>query len=348
MLINDRAAKHELRVSARTQDRIMSAADGVKQLSYNQIEGKLVELITALFPKVSAINGFARNYVDEYFRLWKQAAEWSPDFIRCLGFTPGETSVIARALVRDLVLRLCYLESCERRLSSLRFSEAELALLRHDSPTQVYQALIAERSRLREVSQEKLAEQLGQADDRSLRRLKSGESLPTLNLLLDLKPPETGHRLLAGIGFVDRLLKTLGLHTSVLRHELLPVASVFFRKHPSALKGFRGGVPVLTDGGQAEFEARDFEGFAEYGGYLLLHPGFNELWPEMPDALWRCHLYTLQFARVQDLAQKYLQFSAEKDDSMLERRLDQYEAESNGCRYGWMDRFDPPASGAKS
>lgn len=326
----------------------MSAAGGVKQRSYDQIEGKLVGLIAALFPKVSAINGFASKYVDEYFRLWKVAAEWSPDFIRCLGFTPGETSVIARALVRDLVLRLCYLESCERRLSSLHFSEAELALLRHDSPTQVYQALICDEARRREVSQEDLAEQLSLAADRSLRRLKSGESLPTLNLLLDLKQPETGHRLLAGIGFVERLLKTLGLHASVLRHELLPVASVFFRRHPSALKSFRGSVPVRTNGGQAASETCDFEGFVGYGERLLLHPGFNELWPEMPDALWRCHLYTLQFACVLDLAQKYLQFSAEKDDSMLERRLREYEVESNGCPYQWMGRLCPPASGATS
>lgn len=61
------------------------AAQTVKQSGYDKAEGKLVELITALFPTVSGVNGFARKYVNEYFRLWKHAAEWSPHFAECLG-----------------------------------------------------------------------------------------------------------------------------------------------------------------------------------------------------------------------------------------------------------------------
>src|SRR5438105_2975609 len=169
------AVKHQLPISQRTQERI-KAAKVVKQRSYDEVEGKLAELIKALFPKVSVVNGFAKKYVDEYFRLWKQAAEWSPQLAKCLGFKPTEPSVLGRALVRDLILRLCYLESCERRLRRISFGEAELAFLRHDCPAQVYQALISDLARLHKISQEKLAERLG-VTERSLSRAKRGESL---------------------------------------------------------------------------------------------------------------------------------------------------------------------------
>lgn len=81
-------AEHKLPSSPRTRDRI-NAAEAVKQRSYDEIEVKLVELLMALFPTVSSVNGFAQKYVDEYFRLWKQAAEWSPKFAQHLGFMPG-------------------------------------------------------------------------------------------------------------------------------------------------------------------------------------------------------------------------------------------------------------------
>jgi len=123
-------------------------------------ETNLGELITALFPRVAVVNGFAKKYVNEYFRLWKQAAEFAPAWVKCLGFEPGEPHMLGRALVRDLVLRLGYLESCERRLNKQGFCEAELAFLQHDSPPQVYRPLISEQMRLQKISQEKLAERL--------------------------------------------------------------------------------------------------------------------------------------------------------------------------------------------
>ena len=100
------AHRHELPIRRRTKDRI-KAAVVVKQSSYGDIEGKLVELITTLFPKVSTANRFAKKYVDEYFRLWKGAAEIAPAWATCLGFRPGGSSVLSRALARDFVLRLC-------------------------------------------------------------------------------------------------------------------------------------------------------------------------------------------------------------------------------------------------
>lgn len=322
------ASNHRLPISQRTQERIR-AAEAVKQCSYDEIETKLVELVTTLFPKVSAVNGFAKKYVDEYFRLWKQAGEIVPTWTKCLGFKPGESGVLGRALVRDLVLRLCYLESCERRLTKKRFDEAELAFLQHDSPGQVYQNLLSETARRHKMSQEKLAERLN-ADDRKLRRHKRGDHPPPLQLLLKLKPQRTGHCLLAGIGFFDQLLKTLGLHKSVLRHEFLPIASVFFRKHPTALAEFKRST---------QRRMCDFERFVELGDELMLHPGFEELWPEMPDALWRCHLYTLRYARVVDLAQAYYQNSKDDSDSRLEDFLLVAEHESDSCPYRWMEKL---------
>jgi transcriptional regulator with XRE-family HTH domain len=94
----------------------------------------------------------------------------------------------------------------------------ELSFLGFDTPTQVYQNLINDQP----LSQEQLAEALGVADDGSLRRIKRGESIPPFRLLLKLKPPNARHRLLAGVGFVDQLLRSLGLQKSVLRHEFLP------------------------------------------------------------------------------------------------------------------------------
>ena len=166
--------------------------------------------------------------------------------------------------------------------------------------------------------------------------MKRGVSLPSFTLLLDLKQPETGHRLLAGVGFVDELLKTLGLHESVRRNEFLAIASVFFQNHPAALETFTGTIPGTTKSGETEVEAYNFERFAAFGDRLLLHPGFETLYSEMPDALWRCHLYTLQFARIVDLAQAYYQFSTEVSDSPLEDVLHEAEHETDGSPYRWM------------
>jgi len=141
------AVRHKLPVSKRTQERIK--ADGrVNQDRYEEIEVGLVNLVTSFFPNVSVVNNFAQKYVDEYFRLWKQAAEYTPKWVECHGLSPTESTVIGRALVRDLILRLCYLESCERRLSGLQFDETEMAYLRHDYPAQAYQVLISAKTKL--------------------------------------------------------------------------------------------------------------------------------------------------------------------------------------------------------
>ena len=331
------ADEHELPISQRTKVRI-KAAGIVKQSSYDEIESKLVEMVSALFPNISAINGFARKYVNEYFRHWKCAGDIAPTWIKSLGFEPGESSVLGRAFIRDLVLRLCYLESSERRLSNRAFDEAEMAFLRHDCPKQVYQALISERARSEKMSQEKLAEKLA-THDRALRRIKAGEEAPPLKLVISLKPAPAGHRLLAGNGFVDHLLRTLGLEKSVLHNEFLSIASVFFRHHPTILKDFVGRIARQTESGEVRHEACDFEKYIGYGDHLLLHPGFEGLYPEMPDAMWRCHLYTLQFARIVDLAQAYYQFAKEDSDAPLEKFLREAENESNGCPYRWMEKL---------
>ena len=113
-----------------------------------------------------------------------------------------------------------------------------------------------------------------------------------------------------------------------------------------------GSIPRTTESEATEFEAFDFERFAAFGDGLLLHPGFKTLYSEMPDALWRCHLYTLQFARIVDLAQAYHQFSTEVSDSPLEDVLHEAEHETDGSPYRWMDKLRlhkgvlplPPAS----
>lgn len=332
------ADKHGLPISRRTQERIKNG-QGVKQSSYDEIEEKLIELISALFPKVSAVNGFARKYVDEYFRLWKQSAEIAPIWVKSLGLVPGDSSVLGRALVRDLVLRLCYLESCERRLNNEQFSEAELCYLRHDTPTQVYQNLISDQARLRKLSQEKLAEALGVAEDGSLRRIKRGESIPLFKLLLKLNPPTADHRLLAAIGLVDHLLRHLGLHKSILRHELLPVAGVFFRSHPAALETFIGKILQQQDDGEVKEVTCDFEAFIGFGGYAFLHPGFDRLWPEMPDALWRAHVSSLRSGSLAHLAQAYFQFSQLECDEQLVKFMEEAEFESRGCTDQWKTKL---------
>jgi hypothetical protein len=175
--------------------------------------------------------------------------------------------------------------------------------------------------------------------EKSLHRIKGGKSLPSYKLLRDLKPSDTGHRLLTGLGFIDQLLKQLGLHKSILRHEFLAAASVFFRYHPPILKAFIGSITRKSEWGEIRNEECDFQGFIAYGDYLLLHPGFQELWTEMPDALWRCHLHTLQFARNADLAQAYFQFATKSDDEPLEDFLHAAEQESGDSQHHWMAKL---------
>ncbi len=331
------ATKHRLPISPRTQERI-KAAKPVKQCSYEEIEAKLVELVTALFPKVSAVNGFAKKYVGEYFRLWKGAAEISPLWVKHLGFKPGENTVLGRALFRDLVLRLCYLESCERKLNQECFAEGELEFFEYESPFQLYRALISQEAQLRNMAVENLAIEM-KVTGKSLQRIKGSKALPKFKLLLALKPASEGHRLLAGIGFMDQLLKNLGLQQSGLREEFLSAASAFFRFHPAALDTFKGIIFSKADSGEIRKEVRKFAGYIAFGDNLMLHPGFNELWEEMPDALWRCHLHTLQFARNVDLAQAYYQFAAVDSDTLLEKFLQAVEHESAECPHGWLAKL---------
>ena len=331
------ADKHRLPDRKRTHERI-KAAKPVKLAAYEEIETKLVKLVSALFPKVSAVNGFAKKYVNEYFQLWKGAAEVGPEWAKCLGFNPGENAIIGRALLRDLVLRLCYLESCERKLNQERFPEVELEFLGYASPAQLYQALIFQEAERRKMSLEKLASCL-QVTEKSLTRMKRSEGFPSFKLLLDLKASGVGHRLIAGIGFVDQLLKKLGLHQSELRHEFLAVASVFFRVYPQALDKFKGCIIHKTDSGAIRWEVCEFEEYIAFGEHLLLHPGFDVLWAEIPDSLWRCHLHTLQFARNADLAQAYFQFAAEQSDAGLESALCTAERESDNCPCQWMAKL---------
>lgn len=329
------AAKHRVPVSRRTQERI-KRAEVVKLQSYHELEIKLVELITVVFPKVSAVNAFATKYVNEYFRLWKCAAEVAPKWVNCLGFKPGEPIVIARALVRDLILRLCYLESCERQLTRKNFEETELAFLRYDCPAQVYHMLISER--LRKMSQGDIANEL-KTSEKTLLRFQRGESRPSHAQLRTLTESESGVRLVAAIGFIDQLLKRLGLHKSVLRSEFLSIASVFFRHHPRILQKFRGTLLLKVNSGRSRKVRCRFEEYTKFGDNLLLHPGFEELRGEMPDALWRAHVSTLQFARISDLTQTYFQFSTEASDQGLASMLAEAEREQGGHAFGWMDKL---------
>ena len=125
------------------------------------------------------------------------------------------------------------------------------------------------------------------------------------------------------------------------RHEFLAVASVFFRYHPPTLNTFKGSIIRQTNLGKIQNKEYDFERYIAYGDHLLLHPGFDQLWAEMPDALWRCHLYTLQFARNADLAQAYYQFAIPDSDDPLEDILRAAEKESGNCPYRWMDKLRP-------
>ncbi|MDX2227142.1 MAG: hypothetical protein SFY92_08665 [Verrucomicrobiae bacterium] len=331
------ANKHQLPISPRTQDRI-KAAEEIKRSSYDEIEEKLVELIAELFPNVSTVNGFVKKYVDEYFCLWKRAAEIAPIRAKNIGFKPGESYMLGRALFRDLVLRLCYLESCERVLNNQNFCEEEIGFLRYDSPNQLYQALISNRVQSENISQEKLAGQLG-VNDRMLRRIKQGQKIPECRLLLKLKPLKVSQRLLAGVGFVDRLLKELGFKKSILRNEFLAIASVFFRNHPAALETFIGSIPRKKKRGATVFKACGFEDFVAFGDQMLLHCGFDKLYSAMLDSLWRAHLYTLQFARITDLTEAYIQHANNDSDEPLENFLDQAECESNDCSYNWMQQL---------
>jgi len=316
------ASKHRLPASRRTLTRLKGGAR-VKRSTYDEIEANLVVLVKALFPTVSAINGFAAKYVNEYVDLWKAAAEIALTWIEALGYQSELQGVLARALVRDFILRLCYLESCERVLSGQRFKDEELALFRYETPTNVYGALIKERTFRDKCSLEELAVALGEGNhEKKLRRLKKGEAGPEWKLLQQLDTDGKRKRTLAGIGFTDILLCNLGIGHSAMNAEIMHVAEIFLSTHDCSM------------GNQGELNR--FAEFARNGDNLLLHAGFEMLWPKMPDALWRAHLYGLQFARMVDLAQAYFQFSRPENDRELMTFLDNAERKSERSPYQWM------------
>jgi hypothetical protein len=105
------------------------------------------------------------------------------------------------------------------------------------------------------------------------------------------------------------------------------------------LETFVGKIPIKQDSGEIQEVACDFEEFIAYGGYALRHPGFDKVWPEMPDALWRAHVYSLCVASTVDLAQAYFQFAQIECDERLVRFLEQAEKGSQNCAYHWKDKL---------
>ena len=314
------ATRYGIPGARRTHVRLKNGEE-VKQSTYDEIKGQLVKVITDAFPTVAAVKGFAVKYVNEYLDLWKVAAEIGPGWVKACGFEPGTSGVLARALLRELVLRLCYLESCERALRGDAINEAELALLRADAPAQVYARIIKEKQQERGLSMERLAEKVGVNDAKNLSRLKNGESLPSLKLLRALSGNAARNRWLAGIGFFDALVREIGFRDSALCSECFRAAETFFAHHPKTVS-------------QEWFAKRAAE-----GDFLFLHVGFEELWPRMAGALWRAHLYNLTFARMHDFAQAYFQYADEENDRALDRFFEVAERESDGCPYGWMDKL---------
>ena len=336
----DYATKYRFPGSPRTRVRI-KGGKSIKQGTYDGIETSLVELATALFPTVAVINGFAAKYVNEYFRLWKAAAEIAPHWVTALGFRPEQSGVLARTLLRDLVLRLCYLESCERALSGVPFDKEELGVLHHVDPAKVYAALITEQKLRRKLSTEELAGSLGLYEEK-LRRLKQGKIVPELQLLRKLVAAAGNHRLLAGIGFMDVFQRELGLNEGILCADILCAAEVFFPAHQSALHNWRGTQLAGTTSKNQTVGLVPFAQFVTSGDNLLLHPGFETVWPKMPDALWRAHLNALQFARIVDLAQACFQFAGYGNDRDMTKFFEIAERKSDGCPHGWMDELRQP------
>jgi hypothetical protein len=310
----DLASKHRPKISGRSADRL-KAGESVKQTTYDEVEDKLVEAVTELFPKVSSINGFARKYVKEYLSLWTSGADIAPQWIRALGHQPELTGVLARALVRDFALRLCYLESCERVLNGERFGDEELRWFRHGSPGKVYEHLITSQK----VSLEKLAENF-KTHEKKFRRLKKGVENPEWNMLRTLGG--TDDRMLAGIGFMDVLIRTVGIEDGKFKAEIMCMMEMFLATHHEALK----------ESGEVERFKKD----AVKADYLLLHRGLETMWSEMPDALWGAHLTSLQFARPVDLAQAYCQYSTPKSDRRLRKFLEGAERRSDDSPHQWM------------
>lgn len=335
--VPDFAQAQNLPGSDQTRGRI-KRGKSVKQSTYDEMEAKLVSVVEALFPKVSKTSHCVEKYVKEYFGLWLTAAKCAPPWEAALGFDSGEPGVLARALLRDLVLRVCYLESAERALEGVGFSEGELSPLRHNSPAGVYEELIADQMKARALSQEKLAEEL-RITDRSLRRLKTGRAIPSLDQLRRLTPPDKCGRIIQGIGFIDHLLGALRLRGRAIFGEVLKAVEEFLPRHRAILESFTGAIlEKQKDGTHTERECR-FREYIAHADHLLLHPGFESLHSSIPSSLWRCHLYALAFARMPDLARAYSRFSTAEHDRDLERFLDAAEREPDNSPFRWMNNL---------
>ncbi len=314
------ASTHRPTISRRTAVRI-GKGDSVKQLTYDGIELQLVAVVTELFPSLARVEGFLAAYVREYFQLWAISGVAAPAWAQSFGFEPTVSGVLARPLLRDLVLRICYLESCERNRRSTAFGTDELALLRHDSPHQVYGALIASQKSRHGLTTEGLAVEIKSYEEK-LRRLKRGMIASTYALLKSLSSDRTDTRVLVGIGYIDAVAREIGLDSGVALTDCMHAAEVLLAQHPCALR------------------TEDLESCA----CLLLHPGVQEIRPKMPSALWRAHLFTLQYARLADLAQAYFQCANEENDRDLELFLSKAEGDSGGSPNHWMRALQKPSN----
>lgn len=307
-LAPDSEAVRKIPKHSRTATR-MRAGDSIEEPSYKEWESRLVKLVQTGFPRAAAINDFAVKYVEEYFRLWKVSAEAAPIWAGFDGVKPESLEILSRALVRDLVLRLCFLECWERHLAG----RTEATLLQSASFEDFYAQLIAQAQRAAGKTQEALARSF-RVDPVMFRRWKSGERVPRAERLRQLLP-NGDERLIAGVLLGDLLLRRLGLRGTPVASECLQVAEVFLREQPSWMATFRGVVPSAGPG-EADRQVA-FAEFAHFSDNLLLHPGWEHVRASMPDGLWRAHVVALRFGQFFDLAQHYLKFASDGDERTL-------------------------------
>ncbi len=266
--------------------------------------------------------------------------EAAPRSVKAQGFTPSPSGALGRALVRDLALRMAYLESCERKLSRATFSPWELALLQMNSPSRIYRGLIEAKKRTLGFTQIELGVELG-IHARKLRGFMAGEAPPQWAHLRFLCPRSESHRLLVAIGFLDTLLRRLRLSDVGLSQEILQMAEAFLPGYRQLLETFNGTILHRKRNGSIGRESRDFKRYVGWREHLLIHPGFEELIRagRMPTALWRCHLFALRFATFLDLSQAYFQFSDDENDRHLEKMLRAAERTSKGRPDGWIAKL---------
>lgn len=312
----------ELLISSRTKVRINNG-DAITQTGREKLIDALTALVKRHFPAVASINDFARKYCVEYYDCWTVAVEIAPEWTRAFGYEPVSNGVLARALIRDLVLRLAYLESCNRALAQDTSLARQQPVFRADGPRALYASMLQSIQSIHGDSLEATAINLG-TNDAQLRRIRRGEAVPTWVLLEEMAGPEMDVRLVAGVGWLDTLFHKLGQHEGSLGSEIFALAEIFFPAHAFALAevGRKRGC---------------LENVMKEVGNLLLHPGFDCVWRKLPSALWRAHLYNLQFARMPDLAHAYVQFGEEENERELNRFFDEAESKRGGSPFAWMD-----------